>query len=122
EIVDGGRRPELPVIELRRAAAQAGTNAIVVGASVVYDDAFARAVALAHVPVLFTLPIVDPGGGFGFALAPTPAQLALPALDDAAARTVLTGSIVVSDESPSAIPERAALVADLVRRSVTPTL
>ena len=122
KIVDVAGSPSRTLIELRRAAAEDRADAIVVGASVVYDDTFARAVELAHVPVLFTLPIVDPGGGFGFALAPTPAQLAVAALDDAAARIVLTGSIVVSDESPSAIPERTALMADLVRRSVIPTL
>ena len=124
-IVDVGGSQARTLVELRRAAVDERADAIIVGASVEYDAAFASAVQLAQLPVLFTLPITDPavgGGGWAFALAPTPADLAKAALDDAAARTVLSSTIVVSDESPAAIPERAALVADLAKRSVTPTL
>ena len=124
-IVDVGGSQARTLVELRRAAVEERADAIIVGASAEYDAAFASAVQLARVPVLFTLPVAESavaGGGWAFALAPTPADLAKAALDDAAARTVLTSTIVVSDESAGAIPERAALMADLARRSVTPTL
>jgi hypothetical protein len=82
-------------------------------------------VQLAQVPVLFTLPIPEPakrGGGWAFALAPTPSQLARVVLDDAALRSVLASSLVVSDESTTAIADRIALVSDLARRRVTPNV
>src|SRR5437660_1373298 len=71
------------------------------------------------------LPIADPvttGGGWAFALAPTPSQLARTMLDDAAARAVLGSSVVVTDESAPAIIERAAFVAELASRGVTATI
>jgi ABC-type branched-subunit amino acid transport system substrate-binding protein len=123
-IVDVGGSQARTLVELRRAAVEERADAIIVGASA-DDAAFADAVQLARLPVLFTLPVAEPavaGGGWAFALAPTPADLAKAALDDAAARTVLTSTIVVSDESATAIPERAALMADLAKRSVVPTL
>src|SRR5207302_20185 len=83
----------LALVERRRAAVEERADGIIVGASAEYDAAFASAVQLARLPVLFTLPVAEPavaGGGSAFALAPTPADLAKAALDDAAARTVLT--------------------------------
>ena len=122
KIVDVASSPSKTVLELRRAAVEDRANAIVVGVSVDYDNAFAAAVQLAGVPVLFTLPIPDPatgsGGGWAFALAPTPAQLARFVLDDAALRSVLSADLVVSDESTTAISERIALTNDLARRHV----
>ncbi len=119
KIVDVGGSPSKTVLELRRAAVDDRADAIVVGVPVDYDQPFAAAVQLAQVPVLFTLPIADPAGGWAFALAPTPAQLARATLDHAAARAVLTSTVVVSDESVTAISERAALVAEMSRRGVT---
>jgi len=122
KIVDVASSPSKTVLELRRAAVEDRADAIVVGASVDYDDAFAAAVQLAQVPVLFTLPIPEPatrGGGWAFALAPTPAQLARLVLDDAALRSVLSADLVVSDESTTAIVERIALTNELSRRHVT---
>jgi hypothetical protein len=110
------------ILELRRAVTEDRVDAVIIGVPVIYDETFASAVALARVPVLFTLPIADPGGGWGFALAPTPAQLANATIDDAAARVVLAGSVVVSDESTAATAERAALVTDLARRGVVATV
>jgi hypothetical protein len=124
-IIDVGGSASRTLIELRRAAVEERADAVLVGVPVDYDDAFARAVQLTQLPVLFTLPMADPvttGGGWAFALAPTPKQIAETTLDDAAARAVLGSSIVVTDESPSAVPERAALVADLASRSVTATV
>src|SRR5438445_2800242 len=120
---DVASSPSKTVLELRRAAVEDRANAIVVGGSVDYDDAFAAAVQLAGIPVLFTLPIPEPatggGGGWAFALAPTPAQLARFVLDDAALRSVLSADLVVSDESTTAIVERIALTNELARRHVT---
>jgi ABC-type branched-subunit amino acid transport system substrate-binding protein len=75
--------------------------------------------------VIFTLPIPEPavsGGGWAFALAPTPAQLARVVLDDAAQRSVLASGLFVSDESTTAVAERIALVSELARRQVTPNV
>ena len=124
-IVDVAGSASRTLIELRRAAVDDRADAIIVGVPVDYDDAFARAVQLTQLPVLFTLPIADPvttGGGWAFALAPTPSQLARTMLDDAAARAVLGSSVVVTDESAPAIIERAAFVAELASRGVTATI
>jgi hypothetical protein len=124
-IVDVAGSPAKTALELRREAVEARADAIIVGASVGYDDAFANLVQLAQVPVLFTLPIPEPattGGGWAFALAPTPAQLARFVLNDAAQRSVLGSSVVVSDESTTAISDRLALLTEFARRGVTPTV
>jgi ABC-type branched-subunit amino acid transport system substrate-binding protein len=125
KITDVASSPSKTVIELRRAAVEDRADAIVVGVSVDYDAAFAAAVQLARVPVIFTLPIQEPatrGGGWAFALAPTPAQLARRVLDDAAQRSVLASGLFVSDESTTAISERIAFVNELARRQVTPNV
>ena len=125
KVVDVGGSASRTLIELRRAAVEDRADAVIIGVPVDYDATFARAVQLTQLPVLFTLPIADPvtaGGGWAFALAPTPDQLARTTLDDAAARAVLASGIVVTDESASAIPERAALVTDLARRGVSATV
>jgi hypothetical protein len=125
KITDVGGSPSKTALELRREVVEARADAIIVGVAVDYDDAFANLVQLAQVPVLFTLPIAEPatrGGGWAFALAPTPAQLARAVLNDAAQRSVLSSGLLVSDESTSAISERIALVTDLARRQVKPNV
>ena len=125
KIVDVAGSPAKTALELRRAAVEDRANAILIGVPVDYDEAFAAAVQLAEVPVLFTLPIADPAtndGGWAFALAPTPKQLARGVLDDAALRSVLSSALVVSDESMTAITERMALTAELARRGLRPNL
>jgi len=122
KIVDVASSPSKTALELRHAAVEDRADAIIVGVSVDYDDALAAAVQLAQVPVLFTLPIPEPatrGGGWAFALAPTPGQLARFVLDDAALRSVLSADLVVSDDSTTAIVERIALTNELSRRRVT---
>jgi ABC-type branched-subunit amino acid transport system substrate-binding protein len=124
-IVDVAGSPSKTALELRRAAVEDRADAIVIGVAVAYDDAFANAVQLTQVPVLFTLPIPDPatrGGGWAFALAPTPAQLARSVLDDAAQRSVLSSGLIVSDESTTAVADRIALMSELARRQVTPNV
>lgn len=125
KITDVASSPSKTALELRREAVEARADAIIVGASVDYDDALASLVQLAQVPVLFTLPIPEPatrGGGWAFGLAPTPTLLARVVLDDAAQRSVLSSALLVSDESTTAITERMALVGDLARRRVTPNV
>jgi hypothetical protein len=125
KIVDVAGSPSKTVLELRRAAVEDRADAIVVGIPVDYDDAFANLVQLTQVPVLFTLPIPEPAtrdGGWAFALAPTPTQLARSVLDDAALRSVLSSAIVVSDESTTAITDRLAIISELGRRRVTPNV
>lgn len=125
KIVDVAGSPAKTALELRRAAVEDRADAIVVGVAVDYDDAFSAAVQLTQVPVIFTLPIPEPatrGGGWAFALAPTPAQLARVVLDDAALRSVLSSSLIVSDESTTAIADRIALANELARRRVTPNV
>jgi hypothetical protein len=121
KITDVASSPSKTALELRREAVETRADAIIVGVSVDYDDAFANLVQLANVPVLFTLPIPEPatrGGGWAFALAPTPTQLARVVLDDAAQRSVLASAVLVSDESTSAISERIAFTKELARRQV----
>jgi ABC-type branched-subunit amino acid transport system substrate-binding protein len=125
KIVDVAGSPSKTALELRRAAVEDRADAIVVGAAVDYDDAFGNIVQLARVPVLFTLPIPEPAtreGGWAFALAPTPTQLARVVLDDAARRSVLSSSLIVSDESTTAIVDRIALTSELARRQVKATV
>ena len=125
KITDVASSPSKTALELRREVVEARADAIIVGVSVDYDDALANLVQLARVPVLFTLPIPEPatrGGGWVFALAPTPAQLARVVLDDAARRAVLSSGLVVSDESTTAITDRIAFVKELARRTVTPNV
>jgi ABC-type branched-subunit amino acid transport system substrate-binding protein len=125
KIVDVASSPSKTALELRRAAVEDRADAIVVGAPVDYNDAFGAAVQLAQVPVLFTLPIPEPatsGGGWAFALAPTPRQLARAVLDDAALRSILSSALLVSDESTTAITDRIGLVSELVRRQVKPNV
>src|SRR5438093_5202817 len=122
-IVDLAGSSPRTILELRRAAVEERADAIIVGAPVEYDETFAAAVELAQVPVLFTLPIREPAtatGGWAFALAPTPAQLARAMLDEAPARG--TPGLIVTNESVSAIPERAALVAELAKRGLSATV
>ena len=125
KITDVASSPSKTALELRREAVEARADAIIVGVSVDYDDAFANLVQLAQVPVLFTLPIPEPairGGGWAFALAPTPTQLARAVLNDASQRSALASGLLVSDESTTAISERIAFVNELTRRRVTPNV
>lgn len=131
KIVDVASSPAKTALELRRESVEARADAIIVGAAVNYDDAFAAAVQVTQVPVIFTLPIREPaipGGGWAFALAPTPEQLARVVLDDATLRAILSPALIVSDESMTAVAERIALTTELTRRrlnvnvmTVTPT-
>ncbi len=92
------------LVELRRAAEEDGADAVVIGAPIAYDETFARALGVARVPVLLTLPAPEPksmpGGGWAFALAPSYADLAHAAVSDATERGLLQPTLLASDESP----------------------
>lgn len=112
------------LIELRRAAEEDGADAVVIGAPFAYDETVAGALGVARLPVVLTLPAPEPtslaGGGWAFALAPTFADLARAAVDDATQRGVLLPTLLASDESPTAIGERLALARELERRGLVP--
>lgn len=113
------------LIELRRAAAEDLADAVIVGASVVYDDTFARAVEVAALPVLLAQPLAsDPvvriGGRWAFSLAPPLERLAAAEIEDAIARGVLVPSLVLTDRSDRIDPMAAALAAELERRRIDP--
>jgi ABC-type branched-subunit amino acid transport system substrate-binding protein len=115
------------LIELRRAAEEGRADAVVIGVPFAYEETFARALTIARLPVVLTLPAPEPtslpGGGWAFGLAPTYSDLARAAVVDAAGRGVLLPTLLASDESPAAIAERLALARELERRGfVSPTV
>jgi ABC-type branched-subunit amino acid transport system substrate-binding protein len=112
------------LVELRRAAVEDRADVIVIGAPFAYDETFARALQLARLPVLLTLPAPEPaslpGGGWVFALAPTYRDVARTVVTDATQRGVLQPTLLASDESPPAIAERLALASELEQRGLIP--
>lgn len=115
------------LIELRRAAEEDRADVVVIGVPFVYDETFARALGVARLPVLLTLPAPEPvalaNGGWAFALAPTYVDLARAAVTEATQRGALQPTLLASDESPAAIAERLALTQELERRGmVVPTV
>jgi len=112
------------LVELRRAAVEDRADVIVIGVPFAYDETFARAVELARLPVLLTLPAPEPvslpGGGWAFALAPTYRELARAVVLDATQRGMLQPTLLASDESPPAIAERLALAIELEQRGLVP--
>ena len=112
------------LLEMRRAVLVDHADAIVVGVSVAGDDSFADAAEVVQVPVLLTLPAPEPmrgrRGNWVFALAPAPETIAATIAADIADRGIVAPMLLASDESPPANVERAAFVAELVRRGITP--
>jgi ABC-type branched-subunit amino acid transport system substrate-binding protein len=110
------------LIELRRAA-EGGADAVVIGVPFAYDETFARALGIARLPVVLTLPAPEPislaNGGWAFGLAPTHSDLARAAVVDATQRGVLLPTLLASDESAAAIAERLALARELEQRGFT---
>jgi ABC-type branched-subunit amino acid transport system substrate-binding protein len=100
---------------------------VVIGVPFAYDETFARALGVARLPVVLTLPapepIALPNGGWAFGLAPTYADLARAAVGDATDRGVMLPTLLASDESPPAIAERLAFATELERRGlISPTV
>lgn len=108
------------LIALRRAAVEDHADAIVVGTPTMVDESFTRAAQVAGVPVLLTLPAPEPtgmpGGRWVFGLAPLPEEIADLLVDDIDARHLRTPSLLVSDETPSAVAQRIAFAAAMGER------
>jgi branched-chain amino acid transport system substrate-binding protein len=120
-VVDLGGSDAKLFIELRRAAVEEPADAVIVGVPVEYGEALGRAIDVAALPVLFTLPLaVDPasrpGGRWAFALAPSLPALAAWWVRDATERGVLAPSLVLSDGRERTDPVAAAMDAELDRR------
>lgn len=107
------------LIELRHAVIDDRADAVIVGTPTPLDDTFAQAALASGVPIILTLPSVEPmttpGGHWIFSLAPTPDTIARAEVDDILARNVRAPSLLVSDESPAALAERVAYAAELGR-------
>lgn len=100
------------LLELKRAADAADTDAFVVGVPATVDDALVAAIALVKRPVLFTLPIAAPSGDGArwiFGLAPTPDAIARSLLAALPARG--TPAVVVTSGTLAAGREELALTA-----------
>jgi ABC-type branched-subunit amino acid transport system substrate-binding protein len=101
-------------------------DAVVVGVPVVLEGAFVDAIAVAAIPILFTLPIAEPAatpaGPFAFGLAPSPEAVARAVVADLIARGLLQPTLLAGDESPASVLERRSFLAELNRRwPTTPT-
>jgi hypothetical protein len=114
------------LIELRRAAEDQHADAIVIGVPVAYGSVLGRAIDLAAMPVLFTLPldVDDPvelqGGRWAFALAPPLSRLAAMTIDDAVDRGVLSPALVLRRDEATQDPLADALEAEMIRRGRDP--
>ncbi len=112
------------LLELRRAAVEDRADAVVIGVPFAYDETFTRALDVARLPVVLTLPapepMIAPAGRWAFALAPTHAELAHATITDATLRGVLQPTLLASDESAPAIAERLALARELEQRGFVP--
>lgn len=110
------------LLELRRAVVDDHADAIVIGVPVTLDDAFSRAVQVANVPVLLTLPAPEPaatvGGRWTFVLAPTPDAIARAVVGNMQERGLLAPMLLASDDTPPALVERNAFLVELARRQL----
>lgn len=125
DIIDVAGSDAKLLIELRRAATDALTDALIVGTPVAFDVTVGRAVEVAALPVLLLQPINGdpagrPGGHWAFALAPSLERLASSQIDDAVRRGVLAPSVVLTDGRERIDPMAAAIAADLERRRLEP--
>ena len=111
-IVDVAGSDARLLVELKRAADAGDTDAFVVGVPATVDDALASAIALSKRPVLFTLPILEPGGDaarWTFGLAPAPDAVARALVDALPARS--TPAVVVTNGTLVSGREELALMA-----------
>jgi hypothetical protein len=113
------------VIELRRAAVEDLSDAVIVGPPVAYDDTLGQAVAVASLPTLFLQPLAaDPvgrtGGRWAYALAPSMARLAAWEIDDAVRRDVLRPSLVLTESGDRIDAMAGALAWELEHRGLDP--
>ena len=111
-ITDVGGSDAKLLVELKRAADAGDADAFVVGVPATIDDALSSAIALVKRPVLFTLPIAEPGGDGArwiFGLAPAPDALARALVDALPAHS--TPAVVVTNGTLAAGREEQALTA-----------
>ena len=111
------------LLELKRAIVDDRADAVVVGVPMPAEGPLMDAIALGATPVLLTLPISDPvgaSGGFAFALAPAPIQVANAIASDLVDRSLLQPMLLAGDDSPPSVGERGSFVAELRRRGITP--
>ncbi|HZP96877.1 MAG TPA: ABC transporter substrate-binding protein [Candidatus Limnocylindria bacterium] len=110
------------LLELRHAAVDDRADAVIIGVPVTLDETFARAIQVADIPVLLTLPAPEPaatvGGRWTFVLAPTPDAIARALVSDIAGRGLLAPTLLASDETAAAVSERAGFTAELARRGL----
>ncbi|MDE3112066.1 MAG: ABC transporter substrate-binding protein [Chloroflexota bacterium] len=123
-VVDAGGSEAKLLLDLHAAAVDAASDAVIVGAPVIYDATFGAAVEAAALPVLFTLPLPDdpvagdPGGRWAFALAPALAHLASDEVNDAVLRRTLSPSLVLSGPREQVDLAADALEAELQAREL----
>src|SRR5438067_8551331 len=109
-ITDVGGSDAKLLVELKRAADAGDADAFVVGVPATIDDALSSAIALVKRPVLFTLPIAEPGGDGArwiFGLAPAPEAVARALVDALPAHS--TPAVVVTNGTLVAGREEQAL-------------
>ena len=111
------------LIELRHAVIDDHADVVIVGTPAALDDTFAQAALASGVPIVLTLPsrepMTTPSGRWVFALAPTPDTVARAMVDDILLRGLRAPTLLVSDESASALTERVAFAAEIGRRGFT---
>lgn len=114
------------LIELRRATEEQHADALIIGVPVGYGSVLGRAIDLAAMPVLFTMPldVVDPvalpGGRWAFALAPSLARLAASTVNDAIDRRVLSPALVLRRDETADDRLADAVQAEMIRRGRDP--
>ncbi len=122
KVVDVAGSDAKLLLELRRAAEEDRADAVIIGTPTANGDLLGRALQVAGIPVLTTLPAppLPTGNGWLFALAPPDEDLGSRAIDDAAARDLLGGAFIVSDESAASVRERQGLETGLAKRGLKP--
>jgi ABC-type branched-subunit amino acid transport system substrate-binding protein len=114
------------LIELRRAAEEQHADAVVIGVTVAYTSVLGRAIELASMPILFTLPldVIDPvsqpGGRWAFALAPPLPRIAAALINDAIDRGVLAPALVLRRDGNARDLLADAVEAEMIRRGRDP--
>lgn len=114
------------LIELRRAAEEQPADALIIGVPIAYGSVLGRAIELAAMPVLFTMPldvmepVTLPGGRWSFALAPPLPRLAAAAINDAIDRGVLSPALVLRRDETADDRLAEATRAEMIRRGRDP--
>jgi branched-chain amino acid transport system substrate-binding protein len=121
-VVDVGPSEARLLVELRRAVQEEQADAVIIGTPVLfYSAAFSLAADVARTPILLTLPAPEPRPeSWVFTLAPSPAQLATYALDDASARGALQPALLLTRDEREADAERLGLQAEQAQRGLAP--